>query len=815
MRLKTIYTAIAFYLCTLLLLPSCSNETEIGGTRIYTGKKVALNIQMETRGATDPDLEITGVRAIVFTGDGKLVYNGAPSSVTGSTDGSSYIAKVKAVQGTNHVYIICNETTELSDKLAGITTQNEIEDITFNAVGITGAPPMYGKVEDAFVKARSDGSQATVTVDGVTSTELSIPVNRMVARIGFTAIKNVDTSTQEDFKVTKISIKVCRMPVETTISEGKVYTKDEWSDALLIEQTGLLENNGDYEIDKTAGVGHYIYTVPEGVGSIVLPDTYIPEHILADKADASQATYLKIEAECRMKNGNTQILRSIYLLNIGQNSSTNYNLKRNNYYHIYATITGLGALGIYAEVVKMEEHDITINWKPIDGLVIVSDKRADYNANGTSKNINIWADYNVYSGILKTYHEKTGYKDALFKYGSLIAVSNSQTTGTGFTPPTSSSELEDILWYPGSYAAADITSWSDIPYRQSGDISTNTAEEVKKALGDPCRLVGLSPIQIANGTVDNNLWHMATHDEYQNLITAQDNETRTGGYGTYHYLLLPYMNYRDENGQTAGEADKGQFWTTTEASAFTTSGTSGSFDSRNTQHGYTVRCVRNTIPPSTMTVDRVLSVDYQGNWTGIPASFTIGSNIPYWKATLVTSGTNADDFSFKQGEDGVHTAYGRYTQQIPVYIKRYERQAGRSFTVKVEGIGLDGQNQTKEFTISQSGYKYTASVTFDPLIVDKVPKAGRTYKITVNINPTDVPVIAGQLLLQVVYLDQVIAESNRVPIEYGQYEYSGLELTIPENTTPDVISLDIPVYAEQENGRQFQLGKRNVLQNNK
>ena len=53
--LKTTYTATVFFLCVLLLLPSCSNETEIGGHH-YTGEKVALNIQMETRDATDPDL---------------------------------------------------------------------------------------------------------------------------------------------------------------------------------------------------------------------------------------------------------------------------------------------------------------------------------------------------------------------------------------------------------------------------------------------------------------------------------------------------------------------------------------------------------------------------------------------------------------------------------------------------------------------------------------------------------------------------------------------------------------------------------------
>ncbi len=90
-------------------------------------------------------------------------------------------------------------------------------------------------------------------------------------------------------------------------------------------------------------------------------------------------------------------------------------------------------MGLYAEIVAMEEHDITINWKPIDGLVIVSDKAADYDAVAdTSRNVNIWNDVSGYSGILKAYHSETGYKDVLFKYGSLIAVHSGTSAGEGF-----------------------------------------------------------------------------------------------------------------------------------------------------------------------------------------------------------------------------------------------------------------------------------------------------------------------------------------------------------------------------------------------
>ena len=134
----------------------------------------------------------------------------------------------------------------------------------------------------------------------------------------------------------------------------------------------------------------------------------------------------------------------------------------------------MGAMGLYAEIVAMEEHDITINWKPIDGLVIVSDKAADYDAVAdTSRNVNIWNDFSVYSGILKAYHSETGYKDVLFKYGSLIAVHSDPDTedGTNFVPPTTAEALNDVLWYPSSYDPLTITGWSNVPYLAGGEIS--------------------------------------------------------------------------------------------------------------------------------------------------------------------------------------------------------------------------------------------------------------------------------------------------------------------------------------------------------
>lgn len=818
MQLKTTYTAIAIFGCILLLLfASCSFETEVGGARHYTGEKISLNIQMGVRDVSDPDREIKRVRTIVFTNEGKLVYNDVEIPTAGS-GGDAYVVKAKVARGINHVYIICNETAELTAKLKEITAKSDVEDVTFNAVGITGAPPMYGKVEGAFVNARSDGSKATVTVDGVTSSELEVKVTRMVARIGFTAIKNVDTSTQEDFQVTKLSIRVCHMPVQTTVGEGQPYTADDWSDDLLLEQTGLLDNNGTYEIDRTTSPN--TYTVPADLNSIVLPDTYIPENLLSVPSDVSRATFLRIEAECQQNNGSTQVLHGTYLLNINQGSSSvNYNLARNNYFHIYATITGLGALGIYAEIVAMEEHDITINWKPIDGLVIVSDKSDDFDFdNDTSKNVNVWDDYNVYSGILKTYHSETGYKDVVFKYGSLIAVRTDKNTAAGvaFEPPVSGSDLKDILWYPGSYTTvADISNWEGIPYRQSGDIPADNSDgEVAKALGDPCKLVGLSEVQIRdNKIVDNQQWHMATDEQYQILINTCDNETNVHGYPSFHWLLQPHATYRNTNGEVAGDLTSGHCWTTLYGKAFNFSGATptAAIEDADTQNGYTIRCVRNTIPPSEIKVVRNISVEYKG---GVP-SFEIASNVPYWTATLMTgdgagTATDYDQFSFDKTEKEIHTTHGRYSQQILAYLPFWNSPTGRSFRVNIEGTGLDGKTVSTQTYITQNGYTYQAKLSFDKG-VEPVPQAGGDYTVSVTLTPEDIEPPVGTLWLYVSYLNVIQTQSDEVEIAPGEHGYS-IPLKINPNNNPDMIGIKVVLILKRKGMADTQLAGRNLEQ---
>ena len=804
------YSSVTLLLVILsLLVYSCIDENE-AGARIYEGERIPLSISMGTRNTTNSDEAINSVRAIVFNDKNQLVCNEVIN--VSVNDDNTYTAKIRAARGYNNIYIICNETSELTEKLAAITLENKIENVTFSAVGIVAPPPMYGSVMRAYVESRSDGTNTTVIVDNYRMTELPISVTRMVARLSFTAIKNI-TNPDEDFKVTKLTVKVCRMPVGTSIGEGQPFTGDVWSDSLTITGTGALDNNGDYTIIDNN------YTIPGALDFITIPATYIPEHLLSQPENDSQATYLKIDAQCVLKNGSSQVLNCVYLLNIGQEPPQNYNLTRNNHYQIYATITGMGALGLYAQIVAMEEHDITINWKPIDGLVIVSDKAADYDAVAdTSKNVNIWNDVSVYSGILKAYHSETGYKDVLFKYGSLIAVHSGTSAGEGFMAPVSASVLNDVLWYPGSYDPLSITRWTDIPYLNTDGIpANNTVDQVKAGVGDPCKLAGLSETQIkAQNIVDNGQWHMATPDENQALITASDNENNSYGYLSFHWLLSPHNRYRDAGGVSQGNRSNGGYWTD-DASVFEFSGNplGASFQSgKDRQSAYMVRCVRNEIPESKIEAGIISSPTYQGTGNGVKAYFGIKSNVPYWTATLVTgagAGTAAaNDFSFASDGTIVHTTHGSNTENIPVYVKRKESASPRSFRVKVEGVGLDGQTRSILLTVSQSGYDLHATTGLSSL--GNIPQTGGTYTVNIQLTPTDISIPAGTLYLQVIYGGVQKCLSTTADTEPNTYSYS-VSIEIPENNSPSSINLIVNILLKKDTGVTVPLGSPSITQN--
>lgn len=818
-RIRTIlYTATIM----LLSLTACNRESRDDAQRpVYAGERLPMSIRLAGVNAVNEDERITSVRVIVFTNQGELVSN----DVTAVDAASSVTVTTLVARGSNNFYVFCNENSELADKLSGLTQESLIEELTFQASGVTPPLPMYGKVMNGLVTAKRDGTDVKVSVEGVVTSTLSVQVNRLLAKLNFTAIKNI-TDANADFTVEELRIKVYRMPKNTVMKEGQAYTSKVWAENVSLTGTGTLSTNGKYTIsDKT-------YTVPAGVDKITFPDIYIPEHILSVPSDAEESTYLLIDASCRMKKGNPQLMHSIYMINIGENPPSNHNIKRNNHYDIYATIVGLGAMGIYAEIVSMDMHDIPINWKPVEGLVIVSDKISDYDfTNDVSKNVNVWNDYSVYSGILKVYHSDTGYKDVLFKYGSLIAVKNDLTASapSPFAPPANATNLNDILWYPSSFGNpyGKITSWNQVPYVASGDVPVDNGR-VAEALGDPCKLAGLSEEQIRDeGITDNKQWRMATAADYDILMRAADNESNAYGYKAFHQLLLPNVKSRDASGVLAADKNgAGDYWTANAAKAFGfTSATPAAavMNVQNTSQGYTVRCIRTSIPVSDMAVSANPTISYQGNIT-TGAVFSIVSNIPYWTATLIEdpadpnigTATEFADFSFAPGATNVKTASGKYSQSIPVYVKRKESTENRTFHLRVTGMGFDGKTESVIVIVTQNGYHFSAQIKSTMPEISRttvLPQAGEKVTITIDVTPKDISVPAGTFRINANYNNKIIATSTTMPSEPDKYIYEGFEITIPPNDTPDIITLTFDIYLDNRqvsNGVNF-----SFMQNNK
>ena len=127
-----------------------------------------------------------------------------------------------------------------------------------------------------------------------------------------------------------------------------------------------------------------------------------------------------------------------------------------------------------------------------------------------------------------------------------------------------------------------------------------------------------------------------------------------------------------------------------------------------------------------------------------------------------------------------HTA--AIPKNIPIYVKRKESTSSRSFRVRVEGIGLDGQTKSTLLTISQAGYQLRASSELSTL--DVLPQEGGTYNLNIKLTPTDVPIPAGNLYVQVVYSGEQISVSDKVETASNTYSYP-VSITIPANKNPE------------------------------
>ena len=806
MKMRIRYRILA--LAAAALLSGCAKESAV--MNLPEAEKVTVQIKTKAlTGSVVEGVTIEKVRFMLFQNE-TLLNNYTTSNGTLNVDDSG-LFNLAVSPGVYSFAAIINETPELTEKLNVVTKSTDIDDIgfdwqnsaltsdnmplanlgeikiqpgTMSGQGVAQLRPVYNS-EGGRYKGDFTAASATATID----------MPRVMSQVS--VFLRQDDAVREEIKISNVQV--------TNIPRNSYLVDQQDTDNTNLNLfTGSEMTISASEGDKVYNSKQY-HSFPT---AIIAEKSFYDENGTDDGTKATNpdnAAYLFINATY----GGIPTTYKILL----REGDANFRLLRNTNYNVYATIKQIGSKGIYVVIEPVKLYNIAVNWEPVEGLVIVSDREADFN-----KNVNVWSDYTAYSGILKVY-KGDAYHDVLFKYGSLIATRNDATAiaEQGFTAPTAVETTNDVIWYPGNFDVTGIGNWDDVPYIMdaSSITSGNTPELVASGKGDPCRLAALSPHQIGvEGKIDNQQWHMATPADYQRLLNAANGtgSENDNGYHSFHELLIPNVKYRNESGVLqSSHNNKGSYWSTENNQAF-------SFESRNPTtaalnttapgQGFTVRCVRNNIPEARITINPPTSVDYKGAAVnGLP--FYIDSNVPYWKMELIKNGEHAgtsmdfDDFSFEPLAIGVtHEIEGSYTQTPKAYIARKEsRNEDRTFGVKFTSMHFTGEETTYYFTIKQNRYSISGRLSINNLEDNnRIKKGGGKYTIHIELTPDDVPMPVGaELKVRYTYLGASRGEESTIAttINDSQREYD-VELNILPNDTPDVIGLVFHVYMNEK-----------------
>ena len=805
MKMRIRYRILA--LAAAALLSGCAKESAV--MNLPEAEKVTVQIKTKAlTGSVVEGVTIEKVRFMLFQNE-TLLNNYTTSNGTLNVDDSG-LFNLAVSPGVYSFAAIINETPELTEKLNAVTKRTDIDGIEFDwqSSALTSGNMPLANLGEIKIQPGTTSGQGMAQLRPVynseggrykgdfttASTTASIDMPRVMSQVS--VFLRQDDAVTEEIKIS--NVQVSNIPRYS-------YLIDQQD----TDNTNLnLFNGPEFTISASGGGKEYNGKQYHPFPTAIIAEKSFYKDGADDEtkaADPDYAAYIFINATY----GGIPTTYKILL----REGDANFRLLRNTNYNVYATIKQIGSKGIYVVIEPVKLYNIAVNWAPVEGLVIVSDREADFN-----KNVNVWSDYTAYSGILKVY-KGDAYHDALFKYGSLIATGNDATATTEqeFTAPTAVETTNDVIWYPGNFNVTGIGSWNDVPYitDASNIPSGNTLELVAQGKGDPCRLAALSPHQIGvEGKVDNQQWHMANSTEYAILMKAANGaeSKNDNGYRSFHELLIPNVKYRNESGVLVSSHNyRGNYWSTESNKAF-------SFDSRNPTaaaldaaapgQGYTVRCVRNSIPEARITINPPTSVDYKGAAVnGLP--FYIDSNVPYWKMELIKNGEHAgtstdfEDFSFKPLAIGVtHEIEGSYTQTPKAYIARREsRNEDRTFGVKFTSMHFTGEENTYYFTIKQNGYSISGKLSINNLEDNnRIKKEGGKYTIHIELTPDDVPMPVGaELKVRYTYLGASRGEESTIAttINDSQREYD-VELNILPNDTPDVIGLVFYVYMNEK-----------------
>lgn len=779
MKKRSYICSVILLLASLSLLIACQPDADESDDLLA---ETSVSIVVNTRATGETDGTVRCLRLVVTgwtdKGTGTVSYNRlneSPEITTGFT--------VKARKGDNNFYLIANETPDMTSALDALKTAADVDQfkIKFKPLKAGESPVMFDVMKKVAVNAADKDKVATVTYTdavGITHTgqdKLPLTLTRTSARFSLAFIKRSDA-----FTVKNLSFKVLRIPSYSCLGENQTYPGTQWSTEAL-PQSSTAELTVNNTATWNASTGEYTY----GKGDkISFDDFYLPEHLPEDahRGVVDYSTVLLVNGTCILPGGREQDAN--WQVNLMANK--NFNINRNNYYKVAVSIIGMGAIGMAAEVMPVTEHDIPVNWGVSDGLIVVSDRTADY-----GKNLSVANDMTAYSGILKVVKTTNGtatYHDALFKFGSVIGISAPITAGTAYN------SITDVLYDPALVGNAYVlTPWASVPAAAStAIISGNTYDALKQGLGDPCQLIGVTSRQMEQGRYSNGLWHTATPEELQRLIDNGDAKAGitadSRGLLGFHELLVPTSARRDANGSTVVAGGQGFYWSgnTAQRLVFTASSANAVLNnSGSPQEAYPLRCVRNTIPESEITVANI-TVGYQGGTFTIP----VNTNVPHWTAEMITSANINGDVANAGDPAGVtlQTTSGGYAGTISVSVpRRTQSDIDRVCYIRIIGTGYDGVLAKRIITLLQNRLEWRVTIVSNTMdqAGNQLPGAGGNYTAVLSVTPVDATVFPKDVTCQLTISASGVADVVGQKITMTSQTVNIL-YTIPQNTSPGV-----------------------------
>ena len=441
MKMRIRYRILA--LAAAALLSGCAKESAV--MNLPEAEKVTVQIKTKAlTGSVVEGVTIEKVRFMLFQNE-TLLNNYTTSNGTLNIDDSG-LFNLAVSPGVYYFAAIINETPELTEKLNAVTKRTDIDGAGFDwqSSALTSGNMPLANLGEIKIQPGTTSGQGMAQLRPVynseggrykgdfttASTTATIDMPRVMSQVS--VFLRQDDAVTEEIKIS--NVQVSNIPRNSYLVD-RLDADNTKQDLFNGSEMTISASEGDKEYN-----GKLYHTFP----TAIIAEKSFYENGTDDgtkATDPDNAAYLFINATY----GGVPTTYKILL----REGDANFRLLRNTNYNVYATIKQIGSKGIYVVIEPVKLYNITVNWKPVEGLVIVSDREADFN-----KNVNVWSDYTAYSGILKVY-KGDAYHDALFKYGSLIATGNDATTTIeqGFTAPTAVEATNDVIWCSCSCAA--------------------------------------------------------------------------------------------------------------------------------------------------------------------------------------------------------------------------------------------------------------------------------------------------------------------------------------------------------------------------